>query len=209
MTFATCIRGAVAVRAARQPWYGISAALTVALPLRIICPDIDYPCNHVHSTFQHVRNITSFAEYILILQPQFDTWHTTQAAFIALLEPIPPDQTNLGGVCGAWGVKQIVAHLAGWQREAYTHAQHQSPPHRKTYDADDFNAKSVAALSLLNWAETLATFRYTSEDFTALLTGLDDTTLQTYPLYGQWLDALAADIRLHHDQIETWLAHNP
>ncbi len=132
-------------------------------------------------------------------------WQAAQTDWRAALQAIPVEKTDIPGVCGAWDIKQIVAHLAGWQREAYTHWQHRNPRHLPDYDIDDFNAKSVSALSLLNWYETLDTFRFTCEDMAAEAAKVDEATAADYPLYAEWLSELAKDIRAHHAEIDTWL----
>lgn len=138
-------------------------------------------------------------------------WQRTTDQFIQLMEVVPEGQRKISGVCGIWNIQQIVAHLAGWQREALTRftAFQARDTSDKQYDIDQFNADSVAALRLLNWQETLETYRYTCDDLRQAAQALSDEVIRAEPRYEIWLAALARDTHDHADQIRLWLGMYP
>ena len=135
-------------------------------------------------------------------------WQHAAAEFLKTVENIPYERRQVVGVCGAWSIQQIVAHLAGWQREALRRYQEclAGDTTSRTYDLDAFNASSVAALKLLNWYETLDTFRFTFEDLNKKAQQLTETQLSQTPVYEEWLTGIGNDLVEHTTQIVKWLA---
>lgn len=125
-----------------------------------------------------------------------------------LAQQVPDDKRKTGGVCGEWSTQQIIAHFAGWNREAlkrYGDYQRGDTTNDR-YDFDAFNAGSVAALSLLNWRETLETWQQTFDDLCAAAKSLTPEQIQSDKRYRLWLESLTEDMHEHRAQIETWLA---
>jgi Mycothiol maleylpyruvate isomerase N-terminal domain len=119
------------------------------------------------------------------------------------LKTVPEDRRKIAGTCGVWTVQQVIAHLAGWQREALKRYRdfEKGDPSTMTYDIDAFNAASIAALSLLNWRETLDTYRYTCEDLKAAAEHIS----QIDPRHEEWMRELARENRDHAEEIKLWL----
>lgn len=141
------------------------------------------------------------------LQATLQDWQDQNQAMLQILNGLPAEKTNISGVCGEWGIKQIVAHLAGWYREAFKRfeAFAEGDTTDKRYDIDKFNDDSVAALRLLNWRETLDTFQTTYDDLTQAAQALPpDVNRLDDHLW--WLRELARDVGDHRVEIETWLA---
>lgn len=134
-------------------------------------------------------------------------WQQAADHFLSVVEGIPPAYRSQAGACGHWNVQQVVAHLAGWQREALKHYQHllAGDLSGRRYDLDAFNAGSVNALKLLGWHDVLDTFRFTRDDLLAAAQGLTEAQLAETPFYGRWLDALSKDLSTHSQEIEAWL----
>jgi hypothetical protein len=134
-------------------------------------------------------------------------WRSATKYFRAVVERIPEDRRKTPGVCGVWNAQQVIAHLAGWQREALKRYRdfQRGDSTNTTYDVDAFNTASIEALKLLNWRETLETYRYTCEDLDEMASRLTTQDL-TDPRYEEWLIALARENHEHAIQIETWLA---
>jgi len=131
-------------------------------------------------------------------------WQASSQAFHDLLQRVPETHSALAGVSGIWSVKQIVAHIAGWQREAYRRFQdyQRGLPVAEAYDDNAFNASSVNALRLLNWRETLETYEQTQADLSALALSLHEDDRAPY---GEWLWDLADDLDEHGQEIQAWL----
>jgi hypothetical protein len=142
-----------------------------------------------------------------MLEQTLQAWRLATARLLAAVEQIPEDRHKTPGVCGYWNAQQVIAHLAGWQREALKRYRdfQQGDRTNAIYDMDAFNASSVEALKLLNWQETLDTYRYTCEDLDEMASRLSEDDLSD-PRYEEWLTALTRENNEHAAQIETWLA---
>lgn len=134
-------------------------------------------------------------------------WSQAADHFLQVVEGVPYVLRAKSGACGDWSVQQVVAHLAGWQREALRRYEiFQTGDYESIkYDIDDFNAKSVAALKLLSWHEVLDTFRFTREDLQTVAESLAPQAVENNPLYEQWLVGIGEDLEEHTAQLEQWL----
>lgn len=135
-------------------------------------------------------------------------WQRAAAEFLKTVENIPYELRQQPGACGTWSVQQVVAHLAGWQREALRRYGDclAGDTTSRTYDLDAFNASSVAALKLLNWYETLDTFRFTVEDLNQQAQQLTAEQISQTPVYEEWLTGIGNDLVQHTTAIQAWLA---
>ena len=128
-------------------------------------------------------------------------------AFAAVCARLSDDQSEHGGVCGAWSPRQVAAHLAGWDEEATCRfgALQIDPTTSVTYDVDACNSRWVAARAQLTWAETLAELAAANR---LLLAAVDDVPEGLYASvsdFGDWLAGRAGDYALHTNQIQVWL----
>ena len=141
---------------------------------------------------------------------RLQAWRQAAADFTKLAESVPYELRQKEGVCGEWSCQQIVAHLAGWQREALKRYEdfHRGDRSSQTYNVDAFNASSVAALKLLSWSEVLDTFRFTSEDLARRAEALSDEETEANPGYEEWLVGLRDDLLRHTSEIQQWLERN-
>lgn len=141
-------------------------------------------------------------------QQALANWQAAATAFIKVIEAVPEELRKKSGVCGVWNCQQVIAHLAGWQREALKRYQDflEGDTVSITYDLDAYNASSVAALKLLNWYETLDTFKFTFDDLNRLATTLTSQQVEQNPLYTEWLIGVGDDLVTHTAEIEQWLA---
>jgi hypothetical protein len=133
-------------------------------------------------------------------------WQQASDIFLKVINTIPDNQRKAPGVCGEWSCQQIIAHLAGWQREATRRfeAFQQGDPSNATYDIVTFNATSVEALKLFNWKETVETLVYTCDDMQALYKQRPSDD----PRYDEWFIAMTKEFKLHTAQIQAWLEEN-
>lgn len=135
------------------------------------------------------------------LQHSLNNWQASNEAFLALIGTLPRTLREKEGACGVWTPKQVIAHLAGWQREALKRYEMFAKGETTSirYDVDKFNADSVAALKLLSWYETIETFEHTCDDLQAFV--------ETNPNRKQrgWLKALDRDLREHTEELRQWM----
>lgn len=136
-----------------------------------------------------------------------DRWLTAADNFLKTVETLPYDLRKTSGVCGEWSCQQIVAHLAGWQREALKRYGDfkAGDTISITYDIDRFNAGSVEALKLLNWYEVLDTFRFTRDDLARAAQELSPDQILKNPMYEEWLVGIETDLIAHTQEIQQWL----
>jgi len=81
------------------------------------------------------------SEFLTLLQAAYRQWE-------AVLDQIGPARMDLPGVAGHWSIKDIVAHLTGWQRrliarlQAALRNEPEPPPHWPAHlqAEDDINA---------------------------------------------------------------------
>jgi hypothetical protein len=135
-------------------------------------------------------------------------WQNSYQEFCAFVQQIPSDQQLTPGVCGVWSSKELIAHIAGWHREAlkrYEDYQNGDTGGKK-YDFDEFNAASVSALSLLNWRETFETLQQTYDDLLDALNKLTAEQITNDSRYAAWLDGLREDFEEHTEQVKAWLS---
>lgn len=143
------------------------------------------------------------------LQAEYQNWQ-------ALLDQIGPARMEQSGVAGGWSIKDIVAHITGWQQrlvdrlQAILHGEPEPPTrwpgHLKTDDAiNDWIYQSRKDSSLR------AVLDESEQVFQALLAairGLSEETLAGLP----WQPFTAAEIFGHfHEEHEAdmraWLTH--
>jgi uncharacterized protein (TIGR03083 family) len=144
---------------------------------------------------------------IQVFQEVFKTWQQAADHFLNLLAAIPFEKCTQSGVCGGWSCQQIVAHLAGWQREALKRYRDflAGDTRSQNYDIDAFNASSVSAMKLLGWSEVVDTFRFTRDDLAQAALALTPEQISHNPLYAEWLIGLGRDLIEHTQQIKNWL----
>ena len=108
----------------------------------------------------------------------------------ALLDAIPAELRERPGACGAWSVRELVAHCAGWEWEAARRlrliAADPTLPDA-VYKVDGFNAASVAARARQDWSRTLDELAKASNTLARAARSLpDDARTQ------EWLSGRAA-----------------
>lgn len=129
--------------------------------------------------------------------------------FIDVAARLPADLREKPGVCGVWSPKAVVAHLAGWDREA-THAlglfaDGQGETYNPNIDGDAFNAKSVADREHLSWAAVLDDLAAAHAALQAMFQRLDAAGLDAESGFGRAMLGRKTDYDLHAGQLEAWL----
>jgi hypothetical protein len=123
--------------------------------------------------------------------------------FVALLDAIPAELRECPGACGAWSVRELVAHCAGWEWEAARRlrliAADPTLPDA-VYKVDAFNAASVAARARQDWSRTLDELAKASNTLARAARSLPDDTRTL-----EWLCGRAADFEEHAAELRHWI----
>jgi DNA polymerase-3 subunit epsilon len=133
----------------------------------------------------------------------YTRWARAVLEFVALLDTIPAELRERPGACGAWSVREVVAHCAGWEWEAARRlrliAADPTLPNA-VYRIDGFNAASVAARARQDWARTLDELAKASNTLARAARAMpDDARTQ------EWLVGRAADFEVHADELRCWI----
>lgn len=131
-------------------------------------------------------------------------WSEAVRNFFALLDEVPPGLGERPGACGIWSVKEVVAHLAGWEWETVRRmrlavANPNLPD--AAYDVDGFNAASVAVRSRMSWRATVEDLQKASAALANTATGGEAPSI----LKTKWLSRRSADYEAHTVEIRAWL----
>ena len=134
-------------------------------------------------------------------------WRKAADKFQNIVDGVPHDLRTKPGVCGEWNCQQVIAHLAGWQREAFRRFEifRTGDYTSITYDEDAFNADSVEALKLLGWSDVVDTFRFTCDDLEKISKLLSSDEIEANSMYAEWLTSLTRELQNHGKEIEEWL----
>ena len=133
----------------------------------------------------------------------YTRWARAVLEFVALLDTIPAELRERPGACGAWSVREVVAHCAGWEWEAARRlrliAADPTLPNA-VYKIEKFNAASVAARARQDWARTLEELAKASNTLARAARAMpDDARTQ------EWLVGRAADFEVHADELRRWI----
>jgi uncharacterized protein (TIGR03083 family) len=135
-----------------------------------------------------------------------------------LLAQLNVDQMNQPGAVGVWSVKDVLAHLAFWERYAADLLDAIERGETPTLDAEDLtetrNASVVAQYYQRPLSAVVAEWRAASEELIDLLAGLSAEDLNDPERFG-WSDGRSLLDRIagnsyeheqeHIDQIRAWM----
>jgi hypothetical protein len=161
-----------------------------------------------------IENLTSRQKLI-------DTLGTERAKWEGLLRQVGPDRMELRGVTGEWSVKDIVAHVAAWERrpvawlQAIQTVMWPQPPEWPTnLDEDGINAWIFAANRGRQVPDVLNESRHVFDQLVQALELIKDQDLTAVGRF-EWLggNSLGASIagnsfehyQVHGEAIRAWL----
>lgn len=150
-----------------------------------------------------------------------DVIHTERARLNSLLEGLTPSQMTEPGVEPSWSIKDILAHIAAWERLAIDriHAAVSGDPLnfpliKGDADVDKFNANVYEKNAAETLANIVSEFHASHQDFVAQIETLDEEFLVT-PLPFDWAGKLTAQVVIsanthwhyveHAESIAKWL----
>lgn len=126
--------------------------------------------------------------------------HTERTRLESLLEGLTDSQMTESGVESSWSIKDILAHIAAWERLAFDriHAALSGKPLKFPLikgdaDVDTFNAAVYKKYKDQSIAKVTAEFNDSHLDFLAQIEALDDDFL-TSPLPFDWAGKLSAQV---------------
>lgn len=130
-------------------------------------------------------------------------WSHAAKEFRALLEQTPVGLRDRTGACGSWSVRQVAAHVVGWEWEGARRlrllANDETLP-AAVYDVDRMNAANVEVRAKSDWVATLDELARASRTF-----GLAAARLPDSHHTREWLIGRASDFEEHADGIRRWL----
>jgi hypothetical protein len=128
-------------------------------------------------------------------------------AFVQICSRLKDGDRLKDGVCGFWSPKQVVDHLTGWNREAYTQfiKIKNGEAVDLEYDDDTFNARAVADRAALNWDESLKDLDDARIKLTDFAKGLTSDELTGSGVYSNWVQGMAEDFQVHKGQLQVWV----
>jgi len=149
------------------------------------------------------------------------TIRTERDSLVSLLEGLTEAQMTEAGVEASWSIKDILAHMAAWERLAYdrihaakTGAPLSYPLIKGDADVDAFNAAVYQKNKDLPLQSVTAEFETAHDQFLAQIESLEDDFLSS-PLPFDWAGKLTAQVVVsanthwhyieHAESIAKWL----
>ena len=146
---------------------------------------------------------------------------TERARFENILDGLSEAQMTLPGVEGFWSIKDILAHIAAWERLAYdrVHAAVSGealkfPLIKGDDDVNAFNADVYKRNKSQPLVKIISEFHESHQEFSALIESLDEEFLSK-PLPFDWAGKLTAQVVIsanthwhyleHIESINRWL----
>jgi hypothetical protein len=138
-----------------------------------------------------------------ILQEAF---HVQGQIFLKAAREIGAETAVKPGICGEWSVKDVLAHLSGWNREAVREfgllPDGELPPLPEDMEiVDQLNAGLVEIYQDFSWEQVLTSFE---ESLTALEQAAQAVKAQDAarePRYGVWLRIMAEELENHYKDL--------
>lgn len=102
-----------------------------------------------------------------------------------------------------WTVKDVVAHLVGWERESALQLPKiwitkRKPWFLETKNYDAFNNRSIEQFGRLSTTELLHEWKYWSEKFLHELNQIKDEQIEEYPALYDWAIEIGEDSHYFH-----------
>ncbi len=106
-------------------------------------------------------------------------------------------------VCGEWTLKDVMAHIIGWDREAVSRFEQflLGAAEDLSYDIDSFNQRWVNEFNSFSRDQVLEELRSGQEQLQQLCSDIDREHILRDARYCEWLEALRDHYRHHTGQL--------
>ncbi len=105
---------------------------------------------------------------------------------------------------GSWSVKDILAHIVGWEDEVLKQFQAflVNPDVDDTYDIDSFNESSVSSRKNKTWNEIIEELKSTQEELSAFISTLSQKDIDAEDRFSEWVEVLIDHYKHHTMQLK-------
>jgi uncharacterized damage-inducible protein DinB len=126
------------------------------------------------------------------------------AGFLETCEQLDPGLYEQGTVDGQWSLRDLVAHLTGWDHEATERFWRflAGPTEDITYNHDKFNARSVAARQHFTYQQAIKELRSVHRGLEEAIAAVQPEDLETESRFVEWLQALSKHYEEHTAQLK-------
>ena len=133
-----------------------------------------------------------------------DGLSAAESDFIQTVKNIDPGISEQVGVCGNWSIKQVVAHITGWEKEVIKRFRDFSTGKAANvkYDIDDFNRRSVESRSNLSWNDTVKELEAAQQELQLLNDSLDEQKINKDKKFVEWTLILLKHYKHHNAQLK-------
>jgi hypothetical protein len=110
------------------------------------------------------------------------------------------------GICGEWSVKDVLAHLTGWNREAVREygllPDGELPPLPEDMEIiDQLNAGLVEIYQEFSWDQVFAAFEDSLLALEQAAAAISPENAAKEPRYGLWLQIMAGELENHYKDL--------
>ena len=104
---------------------------------------------------------------------------------------------------GSWSVKDILAHIVGWEDEVLKQFQAflVNPDVDDTYDIDSFNENSVSSRKNKTWNEITEELKSTQEMLSSFISTLSQKDIDAEDRFSEWVEVLIDHYKHHTRQL--------
>ncbi len=105
---------------------------------------------------------------------------------------------------GSWSVKDILAHIVGWEDEILKQFQAflVNPDVDDTYDIDSFNENSVSSRKNKTWNEIIEELNLAQEELSAFISTLSQKDIAAVDRFSEWVGVLIDHYKHHTMQLK-------
>ena len=123
--------------------------------------------------------------------------------FMDVAQRLDPKLRKKRNVYGQWSANEVVAHIAGWEREVIRCFRMflLEPTRDVTYDVNAFNEKSVTSRRHLSWDELIAELMAAQEELREVNASLGPDDLTRDSRFLEWTVVLVRHYQHHMKQI--------
>jgi uncharacterized damage-inducible protein DinB len=127
------------------------------------------------------------------------------ASFLDACEHLNPGLYEMETVNGQWSLRDLVAHLTGWDHEATERFWRflAGPTDNITYDNDEFNARSVAARQHFTYLQAIKELRSVHRGLEEAIAAVQAEDLEAESRFAEWLAALSRHYEEHVAQLKS------